>query len=120
MNKVRIDAVDYDISHTKEALLVSNMACKGRIDYDKNLIEITTDEVGENQQALTLMHEIVHGIVHERGITNLIADKDQETVVDQFAKGVTNLIRDNPELIKHISQALPAVQYLRYFYDKKE
>ena len=45
----------------------------------------------------TLLHEIVHGIVRER---NFDFKAEEESVVDELAKGFYNLINDNPGMFK--------------------
>jgi len=100
--KVRIDAVTYDVEIKKGPIIVDRHDCKGMIDYNENRIELL-DTVGASQQKVTLAHEIVHGIVYERGLVNMIKSDDFETLTDEIAKAFINLVRDNPDLIEYIN-----------------
>ena len=99
ITKVKIDTATYDISIVSEIIILDGRQCKGSIDYNKNIIKIA-DFVGESQAKITLMHEIVHGMVFERGIS---LDKgDEETIVDELGKAMLQVIRDNKDLIEYL------------------
>lgn len=96
INKVKIDAVTYDVLLSSGPLLVENKACKGMIEYDQNRISIL-DSLGKSQSMVTLMHEVVHGIVRERGLD--LTNSTEEVIVDELGKAMLQLIRDNNDLI---------------------
>lgn len=58
--------------------------------------------LGHQQQAATLMHEILHAICHERGVFKTKQGKAEEDMVAKLEGGITAFIKDNPEVIKFI------------------
>lgn len=104
MDKIRIDAFDYEIvfkDSTCDELVVENMTCKGSIHYETKQIFIST-KFPEQCQRQTLFHEIMHALIHERSINP--KETDIETFVDEMAKGVIQLIRDNPLLFTEVNE----------------
>jgi len=71
----------------------------------KNAIEVLND-LGDSAEVVTLVHEIVHGITFERGINKLINDESVEIFTEEMAKGIIQLIRDNPNLVEYIAGKL--------------
>ena len=100
-NHIKIDAVMYNVIESPGPLLIKGLECTGTIDYCNNLISIL-ETLGESQKKVTLMHEIMHGIVYERTLD--LNKSDEETVVNELGKGFINVIRDNPELIDYITK----------------
>ncbi len=100
---VKVDNVDYKII-SKEKVFLNGRLVFGAIDYVTSEIEIANADVSLPNQKVTLMHEIVHAIAQERDIKDLLPqDNDQmEKLVNEIAKGMLQVIRDNPELIKFI------------------
>lgn len=100
---VKVDNVDYKII-SKEKVFLNGRLVFGAIDYVTSEIEIANGDVSLPNQKVTLMHEIVHAIAQERDIKDLLPqDNDQmEKLVNEIAKGMLQVIRDNPELIKFI------------------
>ena len=50
----------------------------GENSNDDRLIKIKTTDIAEKQQRATLLHEIIHGILHNSGLAALLNDDDQE------------------------------------------
>ena len=102
IDKVRIDALTYKVSETKEPILIDNKECRGKIEYDSAEIVISDREetCSNDRKTAVLMHEIVHGIIYERGLMSQI--QDHELVCDEFASAFIGLVRDNPQLIDFI------------------
>lgn len=88
---VRIGGVDYKICR-KEHLHANGSLLYGQIDYDDCEIRLsTTDGLAFDHQCITLLHEIVHGIIENYKIYL----DDEEKVVDAFARGLFQVIKDN-------------------------
>lgn len=86
----QVDDLHYhDNEKTKHSL-------NGQIIYGKAFIEIEKD-VDPQLVAPILVHEAVHGILHNAGHD----DEDEEQVI-ALGYGIVSLIRDNPELVKLI------------------
>lgn len=97
-NSVMIDTTRYDIETTDENIIVGGRECSGDISYWEGRIRVAAS-MGNTVKQQTLMHEIVHGIMHRRGLDDYRTD---EKLVDQLANGFINLIRANPELVRCI------------------
>lgn len=101
LENVIIDAVTYRIKETADIIVLDGQECGAIVEYGKALITIRNDEsLGEGAKAKTLMHEIVHAILHERGMEKAA---DDETLVNELAAGIVNLIRCNPQLVTFIT-----------------
>ncbi|CAI3548413.1 hypothetical protein [Clostridium neonatale] len=98
-SKVRIGSKDYEVKISDDIILKVNRQCYGHIDCEHHKIEI--DNTLQDNQGMfqTFLHELVHGIVHEFKI-NFSAD--EEDIVDRFADGLHQVIRDNLEEVKSI------------------
>lgn len=101
--KILIDAVTYQVVPIEETLIVDGLECGAEVDYNAATIKISSraDKVGGGAKAKILMHEIVHAILHERGLSK--ASEDEE-LVEELAKGFVSLVRQNPELINFIKE----------------
>lgn len=92
---VRIGSMDYKIIITDEVLIVNHEECSGLINYVEHLIKISNNQDVQGFEA-TLLHEVMHGITHER---NFIYDKnDDESITEELARGLHQLIKDNPNM----------------------
>jgi hypothetical protein len=56
------------------------------------------------EQSNTLLHECLHGVVHSQGIQ--LEDKVEEMIVNSMSNGLTQLLRDNPGLVKFLLDKL--------------
>lgn len=90
-DSIRIGGVEYAI--TKEPnVRLDDRICYGAINYSASKIALSeTDCEGHQIMCVTLLHEILHGIRHHAGLEI----KNEETVVDMFAKGLYQVLQDN-------------------------
>lgn len=101
LKNIIIDAVNYRVEETEEVIIHEGKECGAIVEYGKALITIRKDEnIGEGLKPKLLMHEIIHALLHERGMDDAAED---ETLVDELASGLVNLIRQNPQLINFIT-----------------
>lgn len=98
LDKVRIGSSDYSVIISNETLVVDRQECKGMIDYEFHKIKINNEIQDEQGQEQTFLHELMHGIVRERNLD--LSNSDEETIVDEIAIGLNQVIRDNPEIFK--------------------
>lgn len=97
--KIRISGVDYAVEITTDPVLIDGRQCYGSIEYASHKI-LLDETLGDHaHQCCTLLHEIFHAIVHDRMI-DLGENADEETIVEAFARGVYQLLADNPDLMK--------------------
>jgi len=93
---VRIGSCDYAVELVNTALLNNNQACYGVIDFNNHAIRVN-HALGDRQTSeLAFLHELFHGIVHERGLDL----ENEELVVDELAKSLHQVIRDNPQMFR--------------------
>lgn len=101
-NTVKIDGMEYTITLTNETIMNEDFkVLLGRIDYTQCKI-VLDGKANEQTVKATLMHEIVHGIMKER---NIDMQTEQETFIDEIAKGFYNLINDNPEMFSNKTES---------------
>lgn len=99
---VRIDSVDYEVILDNTTLIIDRAECKGTINLDYKTIRINNEVQSEQGQEKTLLHEIIHGIIYERDLD--LRTADEEAIVDTIAKGLHQVIRDNPDIFKKKSR----------------
>lgn len=99
LDKVRIGSSDYSVNISNETLVVDRQECKGMIDYEFHKIKINNSVQDKQGQEQTFLHELVHGIIKERSLD--LENADEETIVDEIAIGLHQVIRDNPEIFKN-------------------
>lgn len=92
-NKVKIGYKEYEIVKKEEVIELPN-ECYGKIDFDKEIIEIAT-KFNQNQQNQTFLHELIHGIFEKLDMNEL---KNNEQVVNQLSKEIYEVILDNPHI----------------------
>ena len=91
---VRIGSCDYSVEYTDENIVVDHKECYADINYDNHAIRINNNIGDIQQKELSFLHEMFHGIVADRAIEV----EDEELVVEELAKGLHQVIRDNPEM----------------------
>ena len=98
--KIEIDGCNFEVMYTKEPIIVDNKTCYGRIDYDSATILID-DDVADYTKNVSLVHEIIHGILDARGFYKESADED---FVEQVARCLYSTLLHSPDLIKLIQK----------------
>ena len=98
--KIEIDGCNYNVLYSKEPIIVGNKTCYGSIDYDTSTISIDAN-VSEYTKNVSLLHEIVHGILDSRGFHEESADED---FVEQVARCLYSTLLHSPDLIKLIQK----------------
>ena len=98
LGSVRIGSSDYSVIISSETLVVDRQECKGMIDYEFHEIKINNEIQDKQGQEQTFLHELVHGIIKERSLD--LQNSDEETIVDEIALGLHQVIRDNSEIFK--------------------
>lgn len=94
-DKVKIGYKDYAVK-TIGQLDDGVRELYGSVDYDNELIRLC-NRYSVNQQKCALIHEIIHAIddMYHIGLS--------EKQVVKFAKGLYQVIKDNPEMLKEES-----------------
>lgn len=97
-DKVIISGMEYKITQEDKPLFCNNRRAYAHIDFDKKEITIDKGLADPQGHMQSLFHEIIHGIVYDREL-DFIND-GEETIVDQLAKGLYQVIKDNPSMFK--------------------
>ena len=92
-NKVKIGYKEYEIIKKPEVIDLPN-ECYGKIDYDKETIEIS-DKYSQKQQNATFLHELIHGIFEKLDLDDL---RRNEQIVNQVSITLYEVILDNPHI----------------------
>lgn len=91
---VRIGSCDYSVEFTDRDLVANGRESLAVIEYNNHKIEIS-NKLGDIQtQELSFLHEMFHGILRDRAIEV----EEEEFIVDELAKAMHQIIRDNPEM----------------------
>ncbi|MDI6617889.1 MAG: hypothetical protein QME45_04315 [Clostridiales bacterium] len=92
-DKIKIGFKDYEVQKVKGNVIDDKDICYGVIHYDDCFIEISTI-YSDDTQKCALMHEVIHGIddIFDIGL--------EEKQVQQLAKGLYEVIKDNPGIFK--------------------
>lgn len=92
-DSVRISGVEYAIV-TKPNLRDSSRLLCGRIDYNTATIYLSeTDCQSDEFRCVVLWHEIIHGILEDRGVQ---LDEDvEESVCEALSRGIYQVLQDN-------------------------
>lgn len=98
--KIEIDGCNFEVMYSKEPIIVDNKTCYGSIDYDASTISIDNN-VSEYTKNVSLLHEIVHGILDSRGFHEESSD---EELVEQTARCLYATLLHSPDLIKLIQK----------------
>lgn len=90
-NKIRIAGVEFDVSY-EPTIRDGGSVLFGRIDYERMQI-LLSEESNRNHQryCLTLLHEVLHGIVEANGMEV----EREEAVIEMFARGLYQVLQDN-------------------------
>ena len=98
--KIEIDGCNFEVMYTKEPIIIGNKTCYGSIDYDASTISIDAN-VSEYTKSVSLLHEIVHGILDARGFYEESSD---EELVEQVARCLYSTLLHSPDLLKLIQK----------------
>lgn len=97
-DSIRIGSMDYKVELVNAPLVLDGKEVCGMIEYMNHTIKVRTDCNDIQAQEQTFLHEIVHGIIYERNLD--IRNSDEETIVDEIATSLHQIIRDNPIIFK--------------------
>ena len=99
--KVKIGPLDYAVLWVDAAWSLDTRL-NGQIDYSYQIIRVA-EWMPSTQQAITLLHEIVHGIHNN---TNNSDDMNAEEIACMVSRGLVACWRDNPTLMDWLKEAI--------------
>lgn len=92
---VRVGSRDYAVEFVEHAITVDNMVCYAKVDFNNGCISINGTIANRQRNEISFLHELVHAILAERAVD--IGDVE-EVVAEAMARGLHQVIRDNPEI----------------------
>lgn len=107
---VRISGLEYRV---KEVPLLTDglHELSGQIDYRTQTIKLSQAGYPKNgSKALTLWHEIIHGILMDRGLE--LDDDTEEAVCEAVARGVYQVLQDNADRFFDLYQPVTITQQM--------
>ena len=88
---VRIAGVEYKVV-LEPYLNNGTSLAYGHIDYENSVISLSDTNGTEHQRRCKILwHEILHGIMENNGMEI----KNEEAIVDMFARGIYQVLQDN-------------------------
>lgn len=97
-DKVKIGGYNYKVEHRDGPFPNGTSVVDGLHDATNNTITLS-DEGEKPYQDTVFLHELIHGIIYV-----YCADKQDEDFVEQFSKGLYQVITDNPEIFERMSK----------------
>lgn len=99
---MNISGLNYTIEFLDTPPILDGEEVLGLIDYDGQKIYIDKNQHPELLE-ITIIHELLHGIIHDRKfqLGNL-----EEQIVDGLARGLYQVVKDNPELMQKLVSRL--------------
>ncbi|MGX4555734.1 hypothetical protein ACWJWN_16945 [Clostridioides difficile] len=94
--QVKVGGLFYKIEETEEPILVNNQLCCGLADYGTETIKLSNNLQSQRVKEATFLHELFHCIFRDR----CIESEDEEYLVDVLAKGLHQVIIDNPYMFE--------------------
>ena len=93
--KVRIGGIDYKVVFKANPLNGTNDVCYGVFDSEVCEIQLNNERpMHPERLKQTFLHELLHGAIWECGIES----EDEEMLVKTMARGLFQIINDNPEI----------------------
>jgi len=93
--KVRIGGIDYKVVFKPNPTNGTNDVCYGVFDSELCEIQLNNErEMHPERLKQTFLHELLHGAIWECGIES----EDEELLVKTMARGLLQIINDNPEI----------------------
>lgn len=72
----------------------------------KTQIHVAKGELNEQQERDTVLHEVMHAIFSEMGLTtDFKEENEEEKIVRCMATGLLAVLRENPALVKYLTGA---------------
>ena len=103
---VRIGYQDVKIER-ETATFPKQSDCYGEYEHRKNQITIQND-LSNLDEANTLLHEVLHGIVYINSLTQtgapLDKENNEEIVVNTITNGLVQVFRDNKWLLPYLNK----------------
>ena len=105
-SKIRIGGVDYAVERLERPTR-EGQEVFGDIDFYTAAIRLN-DDVPVQLREETLIHELLHGIVHHYNVP--IKEDDEEMIIEALAKGLHQVLSE--ENIQIANRSVPVIEFL--------
>lgn len=95
IEQLKVGAINYTV--VLEEAELDGSKCSGLVDYDQTRISVSPDQ-SIQMQPQTLIHEIIHVIMHQAGFT-----EHNESVIEALSYGWLQVLRDNPNVTAYLA-----------------
>lgn len=102
MKQVKIANLIYKVSRKAGLTSDDGQLAYGIISNGKQTIELETEFPSQDKYKEVVLHEVIHGVVDQYGIDNLITHENMEPIVSILARGLMQVFQDNPDLVKEL------------------
>lgn len=103
--RIRVGPHTYKITATQAAIDAASRAEQsdlyGYTHHGRLTISLAPDILATKQQEV-LLHETLHCITEQAGITAELGPKDEERIVDRLAPLLLDTLRSNPTLVDYL------------------
>lgn len=97
---IKIGPITYRVLEAERLDAERSGVCVGEIQYSTATIYVVPN-LDPQFAPVNLLHEAIHGVLAHAGVDPATHD---ERVVEALAYGLVQVLRDNPELVKAITQ----------------
>ena len=104
---LRIGGVDYTVVEDREVMDAAS--ANGRIDFERARI-VVRPGVAPQYRLTTLVHEIMHVLFRDSRMECVVDPAWIESLTDVLARGVLQVLRDNPVIVRQVYDVWPAVR----------
>lgn len=91
---IKIGGFNYYVERPDGAFVSDGMALDGEHNFAEETIKVSTNGCGDYQD-LVFLHEVCHAIIE-----HYVSRKQDEEFVEQFSKGLYQVLTDNAEIFK--------------------
>ena len=95
-DKINILGINYYLE--EKDIVSDDLNCCGQIDYQQLKIQIKKD-LAEEMKKITLIHEILHGILHSTGNEEL---NNNEDLINRLSTSIYQIFKSNHTLTTYL------------------
>ena len=78
----------------------------GYVEPEHTRITLCNTGVTKRRQMITLLHESIHAVLHEYGISQYYTESSEEQTTKSLETGIVRLIMDNPQFSRDLIKSL--------------
>ena len=101
-NSIKIGYVNYQFDFWPDSF-ASTEEAQGEFFQLAGKIGLKESSIPSVHGVNTLLHEVLHGIIYQYGLVELLGDKEEQTT-NTLSNGLTTVLVDNPWLIDYMKK----------------